>query len=86
MDKKNRINDDMLENVNGGYLFYSKGIGGADEKNPWEIIDKNGDVVGRFGDSEEEYNRACKAAEKMGLDTTVIGWDELCRIRKDHGR
>lgn len=84
MDKKNRINDDMLESVNGGYLFLSEGISGADPDYPWEIIDDKGDVKGRF--SKNEFESARKAAKAMGYSDEVIGWDELCRIRKDHGR
>lgn len=84
MEKKNRLDDDMLENVNGGYLFYSEGIGGANPDLPWEIIDENGDVKGRFG--KNEYKAAQEAAKKMGLSDEVIGWERLCQIRKDHGR
>jgi len=79
MEKNNKINDDQLESVSGGALFYSKEIEGADHDHPWEIIDKNGDVKGRF--AEDEYQLASDAARSMGYKDEVIGWEEVVRRR-----
>ena len=82
MDKNNRLDDQSLDNVSGGYLFNSSNIIGADKDRPWEIIDDKGDVKGRFSD----YGEACRNAKAMGLTDDAIGWDEVQRRRQQNGR
>ncbi|MCR4892484.1 MAG: hypothetical protein K5989_09920 [Lachnospiraceae bacterium] len=73
-----KLNEDSLGQVAGGYLFNAKDIEGADKKYPWEIIDGDGDVKGRF----KEYKEAAKTAKEMGIEPMVIDWERLQELRR----
>lgn len=71
------IKEDELENVDGGYVFYDR-YGSR----KWQIID---DVTGNVewdGPLTKEY--AQEWAEKWGLSTEEITWDQLDKIRKEY--
>ena len=74
MDKK-KINDDALEEVSGGYIFLNDDV-------KYEIIDDKGDVV----DTAYSWDDAVKKAERRGLNTKFIVWDELKAIREKNNK
>ena len=77
MNKNNRLNDDQLESISGGYVFDASNIIGHQDGAPWEVINDKGDVVGRFSD----YNEAVKNAQDAHLNPEMIGWDKLQELR-----
>ena len=84
-DMENKtLSDDMLEGVNGGSLFYADPscIIGADPRNPWEVIDGNGDKVAAFNNRDD----AVAECGRRNLDHVELTWDQLCQRRRDHGR
>ncbi|MCR4922666.1 MAG: hypothetical protein K5931_01515 [Lachnospiraceae bacterium] len=72
--KDNKLSDDMLENVNGGNVFYAGNISGADMSKPFEVInDVTGDVVERHSNLEQ----AIQGARSYGISPDLINWDNL---------
>lgn len=77
MNNENRLDDNALDNVAGGYVFNAQYITGADRNNPWEVIDNNGDTVARFASKDQ----AMGYASGRGLSTQEISWDFLSGLR-----
>ena len=85
--KDMKLNDDQLDGVAGGAIFYAGGVSGSDPKAPWEVINdsdrkigdaKRGDVVGRF----ETRDEAMAAASRAGLSQTEISYNMVENLRK----
>ena len=76
----NKINDEALENVNGGLIFNAKNISGSDPKNPFEVLDdKTGDVLARAAN----YDAAVQMAKNIGRSTEYTeDWDRIQNLRK----
>lgn len=78
---KEKLNDNDLENVSGGLLFYAGDVDGSKKGKPWEVIDNyNGNVVRRFADYDEAYDYA----RSFGGDpenVREIKWGELDWLR-----
>ncbi len=72
-----KINEDSLNQVAGGYLFDASKIQGSDPKQPWEIIGPDGDVRGRFS----KYEDAFDTAKKISQDPVIIGWEKVQELR-----
>lgn len=77
MKKDNKLNEEQLENISGGYIFCSQGISGADPDYSWEVLDEHGNVKGKF----ESYKKAQEQAGLMGYSDTVIDWNYVCDLR-----
>lgn len=82
-----KINEDELEKVSGGAIFYAGNVAGHNNGAPWEVINdsdriidgkKRGDVLGQFSSSDE----AAEAARRYGLSDTEIGWNRVQDLRK----
>ncbi|MBQ9361516.1 MAG: hypothetical protein IJT96_10840 [Lachnospiraceae bacterium] len=73
-----KLNDDMLEGVSGGVIFNASGIIGADNNNPWEVLDdKNGNTLGRFSNRDD----AVAAAGRLGQNHMEVNWDQVQQLR-----
>ena len=73
-----KLNDDMLDGVSGGVIFNSSGIIGADQNNPWEVLDDtNGNTLGRFANRDD----AIAAAGKLGKNHMEVNWDQVQQLR-----
>ena len=77
MNNENRLDDSVLDNVAGGYVFNAQNITGADQNNPWEVIDNNGDTIARFNNKDQ----AMGYATGKGLTAQEINWDFLNGLR-----
>ncbi len=78
--KDMQLNDNELDNVNGGIIFNSTGISGADPTHPYEVLDWRGDVVARFTD----YNGAIQFAQSGGYNydyKDINNWQEIVDLR-----
>ena len=73
-----KLNDEELEQVSGGAIFNASGISGSDPGNPWEVLDGNGNVKGRYPTREMAiYN-----AGKMNVDFFEVSWDQVQAMRR----
>ena len=84
--KKNRINIEDLNKVNGGYIFtlWKGKNGNKDYIEGWEVInDKTGDVEARFYGKFEKLPDAEKYAREHGFSIDFIDWPDLNAIRED---
>lgn len=78
-----KLEDEQIATVTGGYIFNAVNISNSDPQKPWEIIDdKTGDVLGRFAN----YDDALEAARKVNRSGELISWDDLVDLRKKSGR
>ncbi|MCR5672480.1 MAG: bacteriocin [Lachnospiraceae bacterium] len=58
-----KMNDNELNNVNGGLLVYAQGLPEFNPACPWEVIENgSGNVLGMFG----SYYDACSYARSLG--------------------
>ena len=73
----NKLDDENISKVSGGYIFDTAALGGFDPAMRWEVIDENGDVIGT-------------TVSKMGAETLAkynnqsdveITWEELQKLR-----
>lgn len=67
---KNKLNDDTLENITGGYIFLN-------DNTQYEIIDDRGNVV----KTARNWEQAVEMANILNCSTKVILSDELEAIR-----
>ena len=72
------LNDDNLQDVAGGYIFYSGVLADIPDDCPWEVIDDRGDVVAR----ESTPHAARSIAAEMGFSGEELTWDQLQRLRE----
>ena len=73
MISKKELNDDELENVDGGYLYPDK------NRFKWQVID---DKDGRFLEEFEYRNQAEEAAKSYWkVSTEDIDYKDLCKLR-----
>lgn len=72
-----KIIDEKLNNVSGGYIFHAKDISGADPNKPWELINEKGEVVGRYESRDLAIYNAGYNHENM----MEINWDQLLQLR-----
>ncbi len=77
MNENNKINDNALDNVAGGYIFEARDIIGADEKNRWEVLDEKGDVKYRCSSRDD----AIAKAGELHLSHEEIFWDRVLELR-----
>ncbi len=77
MDDKNKINDNDLEQISGGQIFYAKGISGSDPDKPWEVVNEKGEVIDRA--DSKEY--AIWLAGKHNVNFEEVDWKKLCEMR-----
>lgn len=81
MSDVQKLDDDALENVSGGYLFYAGQISGADPNKPWEVIDNhNGSVIDRFSNRSDAERRARDFGSEPA-NTMEINWTQLQQLR-----
>ncbi len=74
VEKDSILNDEQLNDVSGGSIYYAKG----DSKRPWQAVDdKTGVAIGNYGTSKE----AARAAWKNGQSQTEINSDGLKKLR-----
>ncbi len=72
------LNDNELENVSGGLVFYAENISGADKDNLYEVLDEKGDVKARAS----TYKDAARMAKEMGLyDEFTDDFNRVCKMR-----
>ena len=71
------LKENELEKVDGGYVFHDRYGSGK-----WQIIDDITGDVKWDGPLTKEY--AQEWAEKWGLSTEEITWDQLDKIRKEY--
>ncbi|MCR5686549.1 MAG: hypothetical protein K6G58_00755 [Lachnospiraceae bacterium] len=78
-DKMNgKIDESLLEGVTGGVIFDASGISGADQNNPWEVLDDTtGNVLGRF----KSKNDAVWAAGQIWKNHMEVNWDQVLQLR-----
>ncbi len=77
MNEKNRINEEELESVSGGAIFYAEGISGSDPANKWEVVNDKGEVLDRT-DSKE---KAIWLAGKNNVNFDEVTWEDLRKMR-----
>ena len=75
----NRLSDDELNKVNGGYVFDATNIPGADPNRPWQIIDIKGNVISTGG--FENKQQAQLVAAGMLQSVEEIDYDQLLQLR-----
>jgi len=73
-----RLNDTDLEKVIGGYIFHATNISGADQDKLWEVINEDGEVIGRYATHDDAIYYAGWNQESK----REINWDELCKLRR----
>ncbi len=72
------LNDNELENVSGGLVFYAENISGADKDNLYEVLDEHGDVKARANN----YKDAARMAREMGFsDEFTDDFNRVCKMR-----
>lgn len=69
---RNEMTIEMLENVNGGYIFNN-----GESVNPWEVIDWKGNVIECCPTRDKAEALACAS----GQDTKKISWEMLKYLR-----
>ena len=78
---KNRLNDEELDNINGGMIFNATGREECDPARPWEVLaNHNCEILGRFATRQE----AEAFAKKYGNDsynTMEVPWETVQRLR-----
>ena len=89
-----QLNDRELEETAGGYLFDASVLYKYDVL-PWQVLDKNGKVVGRFRTREEamktdqkyaltvDFTPADLASGNLsGLRTRELTWEQVQKLRE----
>lgn len=69
-DVLREIGDEELEEIAGGYIFYALGHNDWFSNEQWELLDKKGNVIGRF----RSRDNAVKAAKDFGYSTKELDW------------
>ena len=77
MTEKNRINDEELNNVSGGCIFYAKDISNNDPERLWEVLNEKGEVLDR-ADTRE---KAIWLAGKHGVNFDEVNWNDVIKMR-----
>lgn len=76
-----KLNDNELDKVAGGFLFNASGISGSDPQKPWEVIDNNnGNKISCFATKEEAEQEAKKYGSSRA-NTMEIKWDQVLYLR-----
>ena len=73
MENKEKLNDDALTNVSGGFIY-------ADTNGTIQIINEDGLVDKLFHD----YDEALAYCEENGISSKRISWDDVVRLRDDY--
>ena len=79
-----KINENDLEGISGGVIFNSKGITGADDSKPWEVLDDHtGNNIYWNGEKQvfATKEEALKAAKMIGANTMEVTWDQVLQMR-----
>ena len=79
-----KINENDLEGISGGVIFNSKGITGADDSKPWEVLDDHtGNNIYWNGEKQvfATKEEAEKAAKMIGANTMEVTWDQVLQMR-----
>ncbi len=87
MNKKNRIDENMLEEVTGGVIFNATGISWADQSKPWEVLnDYTFDNVFENGQKMTfaTYEEAKAYAIGHGYNFRTTDWNEVQTARSSH--
>ncbi len=70
----NKLEDEELENVNGGYLFYNSDYN-------YEVIDdKTGEVLA----THMWYADASSDCERRGISKTPVSWTKVEQLRAEY--
>lgn len=75
------LGDENLDEVAGGYIFNAQQLNSFGSPGyywPWEVIDSKGNVVV----SSDTREGAVYSAEKRGLSTTELTWEQLQKLRE----
>ena len=81
MDKQ--INEQQLNNVNGGLIFNASNISGSDSTKPWEVLDnKNGNVLARFATEGEALANAASYGTNP-YNTMETDWNSVVSLRNN---
>ncbi len=83
MIEKNKISDEVLNDVAGGMILNSLDTPDYDPAFPWEVIDNNnGQILGKFATE----GQAIEYAKRFGPDsynTQKTDWGTVERLRKN---
>ena len=71
-----KLLDNDLKNITGGYIFNANGIIGADKDKPWELLNEKGDVIERYSNKDEAIYNAGKKNEKY----MEINWEQVLQL------
>ncbi len=77
MKENNRIDDNELGKVGGGYIFEARDIIGADPNNRWEVLNDKGEVQARCSNRDD----AIAKAGELHLSHEEIFWDRVQQLR-----
>lgn len=76
--KNKKINDDEMDKVSGGLIFNAQNISGSERDNPYEVLDRKGNVCFRTNN----YYAAYDFAVRNGFDPEYTeDWDRVLRLR-----
>ncbi len=77
MTEKNRLDNDELEKIAGGELFYAKDISNNDPNKLWEVLNSKGEVLDRAG----SQNEAIWLAGKHNVSYDEVEWKKVQEMR-----
>ena len=81
MADKIKINEDELDEISGGMIFYAKGYE-ADQNLPWEVVANNDcHVLKAFGTRDEAEAYAKQFGKHDSYNTQLVDWDTVQRLR-----
>ena len=61
-----RLDEDQLDGVSGGLVFYAGDIEGADKDNPWELLDDtDGRTLGRYPEKDDMCAQPSHPADRL---------------------
>lgn len=73
-----RLDNDQLDGVSGGLIFYAGDIEGADKDNPWELLDDtDGRTLGRYPEKDD----AIAASGAKGKNHMIVNWTQVQELR-----
>ena len=82
----NKINENDLDGVSGGAVFYAGGISGSNPNAQYEVINDTDRIVNGKGKGEvlgqfSSMNEAIAAAQRDNISTMEIGWNAVQGLR-----
>lgn len=83
MMENKRVNDNELENVNGGMVVFAQGLPEYDPNCPWEVVENNtGKLLGKFPTQAE----ACQYGKSFGPESynaQLVDVPTVIRLRQN---